>query len=1302
MAIARSTAMTSEATGRLSAKCAVAVWARAESMAVQHSMVARSSQWMSTIPPASPVAFINRLNSGAQASNDGTHMKIFMLDWPAATAGAHLGHQLRAGRQHDRVKEDVGDRLPRHQRRLGAHALGDRLPGQDVGHVAEGGDAAGQRSLGAARVVVDPVRFAGSTCSTLRWTCGSTPPGRTNRPWASISRAPVIAPPSWTTRPPATPTSARSRPSAFTIVPPRRTRSRRGSAISDWLSAGDACGLEPCRGHRAQVPPGEDGVGVAQPERVPQAVGGAPEQRLRAREAMLVSFQHGQVVDGQRDVRVVASEEAPQDRQRPRVQRPGARDVPALLFDGRQSGQPQPELQAPLAELAPEDRLGPPVEDRRLIQAAAGLHHRRQRRDVGRPGGVRLADGRGAQRDRAPGMRLGFGVTAAGVRDAAQVVLQRGARLAIAAEQALGLPVKDDGLGVAPLGLAQDPEVVEHPHRQGIPARQPPPRLRQHRPIDPVGGGVGSPRAVEAGEGDPGLQPQAQQIGIVRRCAQDRQGAAKGARGFGRTIACLQGGGELAEGIGDVGVAGPLGGRIARQRPTAGLLGRGEAPGEPQGDGALVGGDGVGQVAFGAVSVESARDGCHRAAIVAWAAQMSSSSSPSRASRRFFAPEVIQTSAMDCGPAALKCLLEGFGVGVSYGRLREACQTSVDGTSIDTLETLGASLGLDAEQVMMPVDHLLLPEADALPAIVVTRLPSGLVHFVVVWRLHGAFVQIMDPARGRRWVRRETFLRDVHVHRLPISAEAFREWAGSDGFTRPLGRRLRALGAPNGEALIARALEDPGWSAIAALDGATRTVAALVASGAVARGAEASRLVASLTSAAARDSAAVPPIYATAAPAPAAEDGTPQVTIRGAVLLRASAAAPLDAEKKAALPVELRVAVEEPRPRAAAELWRLLAREGRVRWTALAVGVVLAALGAVAEALLFRSLIDLAAGRGRAGGGLARLVGHALGGAPVGPGALAGAIVVLLLALLALELPLTGSLRRAGARLEEQLRALYLRKIPRLPDRYFQSRPVSDMAERAHLLHRLRTLPTLGGEIARTAIEIVVVAGGLAWLDPRGAGLAIALGLVALLVPFVAEPAVAERDLRMRNHAGALGRFYLDGLLGLVAVRTHGAEPALAREHRDRLREWVAAARRALGAALTAEAVQTLLGLALAVRLLVGFFAGGATTATSDPGTALLLVYWALSLPALGQELTALVQQLPAQRNLTLRLLEPLGAPEDDAAGAARGGTSGASRACRRACRRRRGRRACRARRRARGGRWSPDPRGRRARDRTR
>src|SRR2546426_1336550 len=114
--------------------------------------------------------------------------------------------------------------------------------------------------------------------------------------------------------------------------------------------------------------------------------------------------------------------------------------------------------------------------------------------------------------------------------------------------------------------------------------------------------------------------------------------------------------------------------------------------------------------------------------------------------RGFLAPEVVQTSSMDCGVAAIKCLLEGFGIRVSYGRLREACQTDVDGSSIDTIEEVARKLGLNAEQVMLPLDHLLLPEAQALPAIVVVRLPNGATHFVVVWRRHGRFLQIMDPA----------------------------------------------------------------------------------------------------------------------------------------------------------------------------------------------------------------------------------------------------------------------------------------------------------------------------------------------------------------------------------------------------------------------------------------------------------------------------------------------------------------------------------------------------------------------------
>ena len=181
--------------------------------------------------------------------------------------------------------------------------------------------------------------------------------------------------------------------------------------------------------------------------------------------------------------------------------------------------------------------------------------------------------------------------------------------------------------------------------------------------------------------------------------------------------------------------------------------------------------------------------------------------------RGFFVPEVVQSSAMDCGPASLKCLLEGFDIPVSYGRLREACQTDVDGTSIDTLEEVAAQLGLAAEQRMVPVDHLLLPESESLPAIVVVRLPNGVTHFQVVWRKHGNLLQCMDPAIGRRWVSRTKFLDEVYVHKTRVPAQAWREWAETPPAQAAFRRRLDDLGA-KGKKLLRIALTDPTWRSL--------------------------------------------------------------------------------------------------------------------------------------------------------------------------------------------------------------------------------------------------------------------------------------------------------------------------------------------------------------------------------------------------------------------------------------------------------------------------------------------------------
>ena len=216
--------------------------------------------------------------------------------------------------------------------------------------------------------------------------------------------------------------------------------------------------------------------------------------------------------------------------------------------------------------------------------------------------------------------------------------------------------------------------------------------------------------------------------------------------------------------------------------------------------------------------------------------------------RRWFIDEVIQTSAMDCGPAALKCLLEGFHIPVSYGRLREACQTSIDGTSMDVIETVAQQLGLDAEQVMLPGDYLWLPQAKALPAIVVVKHANGLSHFVVVWRRFGRWLQIMDPVVGRRWTTCERFLQEMLEYRVQVPASGWYDWATSDEALAALAGRLSLIGASRSVAisLINRVKKQGTWYAMAALDAAARMLQNLTTAGGLPRGTSTIRLLESL------------------------------------------------------------------------------------------------------------------------------------------------------------------------------------------------------------------------------------------------------------------------------------------------------------------------------------------------------------------------------------------------------------------------------------------------------------------------
>jgi ATP-binding cassette subfamily B protein len=598
------------------------------------------------------------------------------------------------------------------------------------------------------------------------------------------------------------------------------------------------------------------------------------------------------------------------------------------------------------------------------------------------------------------------------------------------------------------------------------------------------------------------------------------------------------------------------------------------------------------------------------------------------ARRRWLAFEVVQSSDMDCGPAALKCLLEGHGIPVSYGRLREACQTDVDGTSIDALEELANAMGLVAEQVLIPPDHLLLDGAAALPAIVVESGPLGMTHFVVAWRRHRGLVQVMDPASGRVWTGERAFRDGVHLHEMAVSAAAFCEWARTGDFLRPLKARMRRLRLPAD--LTARrldaALSQGHWKGFAALDAAVRFTQSLVDARALRPGARAAVFLEEVLACSEGETSAIPGAHWFARSAGTNDDGDELVSIRGAILVRAKGAkAAAPGAGAAPLPAEIEAALHQEPTRPWRVLLELARTSSRLGAAALAVGFAVAAFAVVVESLLFRAVL-----------GLDRLLGltaHRL--------VAAAALVGFLVLGATLELPLVAAMLRAGRQLEARLRVAFLEKLARLGDHYFRSRLTSDLAERSHMVHTVREVPALLSGFVRIAFQLLLTVAGVVWLDLPSALPAISTALAGLFLPLAVQPLLAEADLRVRSHAGALSRFYLDALRGIVPVRAHAAQRALAREHEALLVEWMRAARHLLRWSISSEALVRISGLGLVVWLI-----GAYAARTGEASAALLLTYWALQLPALGYELALVVRQYPARRNVTLRLVETLGATE--------------------------------------------------------
>lgn len=578
-------------------------------------------------------------------------------------------------------------------------------------------------------------------------------------------------------------------------------------------------------------------------------------------------------------------------------------------------------------------------------------------------------------------------------------------------------------------------------------------------------------------------------------------------------------------------------------------------------------------------------------------------------------PEVTQTSAMDCGPAVLSSVLVGFGASVSFPRLREACQTDVDGTSIDTLEDLANRFGLAAEQVVLPNDFIFGGAGSNLPCIAIVRLPNGLTHFIAVWRQAFGFVQIMDPARGRSWMRQDRFRDMLYQHQVAVPAEDWLEYARSDEFQAYLAEGLRALriDTPTAQSLLTDACEADDWQAVARLDAAIRMCRSMW-KGRRKQQVGSLELLRTLLEA---------PELLTDDCFQVTPEGEETLVLKGAVIVRiAGRSGPTDLQD----PVVSHA--HQPCEKSVFQGLMSICRELGMKQVVAGLASISLLVGVVTfiEALVFRYLIGAQPP--------ADLPMLAL---------IAFLVIAPLLAAVVLEAAGLRLSQTLGRGLSINMHAKLLRKLPRMADGYFSSRLVSDLAERGHAISQIREIPELCRQILIIAGRITLVLIGLTWLLPDLSLLVVAAGLISLVAPLAIYPTLVERDLRARTHLGALSRFYLDSLRGSEAIWAHGAAPSVRHEQESLLLGWVRAVTEQNRPSLLFEGIQivvlAVIGIALVTRSL--------DTAMSL-GTILLVAYWSLFIPILSLQLTQALKQMPSLGNVARRVLDLLDAPEED------------------------------------------------------
>lgn len=601
---------------------------------------------------------------------------------------------------------------------------------------------------------------------------------------------------------------------------------------------------------------------------------------------------------------------------------------------------------------------------------------------------------------------------------------------------------------------------------------------------------------------------------------------------------------------------------------------------------------------------------------------------------------------MDCGVAALASFASAYGCTLDYGRLREACQTGVDGTSIDSLEDVANVLGIEVVQHIVPRDLFLDAMQGRFPFLTVVKHSSGAPHFVVVWRQVGPFVQLMNPAGGREWMLIETFLGQLHEHGHRMARTDLEDWWPTSSFAEALDQRLARLLSPEMLQTLGPFRASRRSSEVAIADASARLVSLAHEATDTAAGRDA--LFAVLHGNATKSEAPLSALFPTLAIVEeASSEG--EVELRGVVALapferHATRVRTATKATTSALP-SVAPAVRDPagpvdvatiapavmaRALAAADghtaqrglvatLWEMLDRDHRMLAMFLLVAALLFSPIVLVETFVFRAALEsprmFDATNARV------------------------AVSVLVLSFFALVFGLEalaqrGS-RKLGTFLEMTLRLRVLEALPNVDDQFVRSRPTTDLAYRAHALSQGRTYPSVLLTIARTVIELLVSFVAVAYLEPRTLPILLVGGAALALTTYSSASILRRFETRFQTHASRLLTLFLDALRGIRPVRTHGFQRAFRTEYGRELRLWEESVESRQQASASFEAFETLVGILVVSGCLYSY-----VRLRTDVRGFVLLAFWVLRVPLSVKALVDAWKVLPHTRLSLSRLLE--------------------------------------------------------------